>query len=182
MTEKYLNDTWNIYFHDPFDKDWTTKSYTLLGLISSIEDFWNNIKCLCKSDEKFININLPENEYLTYGMFFIMREHIFPCWDDVENINGGRLSIKILKDKVFPFWIDICSKLLGETLLHPEYIDLWNHLNGISISPKKQFCIVKIWVKDDKLGDKKYFNLINEYYGDIIYESNIESLNSYSAI
>lgn len=181
MTEKYLNDTWNIYFHDPFDKDWNIKSYILLGIISSIEDFWSNIKCLYRDEKNFENISHPlENEYLTYGMFFIMREHIFPCWDDIENINGGRLSIKILKDKAFNFWIDICCKLLGETILYPEYKELWNSVNGVSISPKKQFCIVKIWLKDEKLSDKKYFKLLNEYYGDIIYESNIESLNNYS--
>lgn len=182
--EIYLNDTWNIYFHDPFEKDWTTKSYILISPLSSINDFWININCLIYkgSLEKY---NTDEfkiqdiEEYLTRGMFFIMREHIFPCWDDAENINGGRLSIKILKEKTLSFWINICSKLLGETLLKKEYKKHWNIVNGISISPKKQFCIVKIWIKDDVISDKNCFDLENEYYGDIIYESNIESVNNY---
>jgi hypothetical protein len=41
-----------------------------------------------------------------------MREYVFPCWDDINNINGGCLSNKILKDQLD--FKDLTIKLLGE--------------------------------------------------------------------
>lgn len=163
MTEKsYLNDLWTLYFHDPLDQDWTTKSYKRLADISTIEEFWEHTLCY--------------SEKVHQGMFFVMREHIFPCWDDPNNINGGCLSIKILKENMKAFWEDMCMKLLGETLLIDDKKEAWSKVCGISTSPKKHFCIIKIWLSDDSLADKKYFNIEPIYYGDLIYKSNRENI------
>lgn len=160
----YLNDTWNVYFHDPFDINWTNQSYVLISSIGDITEFWQNM------------FSMKEN--LHKGMFFIMRDGVFPCWDDPSNINGGCLSIKILKDDVYPFWEDLCIKMLGETLIKTEFRDKWNVINGISTSPKKHFCIVKIWLRDNTLVDKNKFDISQSYYGDIIYKSNIDNIHN----
>lgn len=160
----YLNDSWNVYFHDPFDINWTNQSYVLISSIGDITEFWQNM------------FSMKDN--LHKGMFFIMRDGVFPCWDDPSNINGGCLSIKILKDDVYPFWEDLCIKILGETLLKNEFRDKWNVINGISTSPKKHFCIVKIWLRDNSLADKNKFDIFQSYYGDIIYKSNIDNIHN----
>ncbi len=162
--DTYLNDIWNVYFHDPFDIDWTDKSYIRLATVSSVEEFWENMTCMKPQVHK--------------GIFFIMREYVFPCWDDPNNITGGCLSIKILKDHLADFWEDLCIKLLGETLLKEEKREYWNLVNGISTSPKKHFCIIKIWLKDDTLASKDYFNIPNKYYGDILYRSNMDNIHA----
>lgn len=105
-----------------------------------------------------------------------MREHIFPCWDDPYNINGGCLSIKVLKENMKVFWEDICVKLLGETILVDDAKEHWSKICGVSTSPKKHFCIIKIWLSDDTLADKSFFNLLPIYYGDLIYKSNRENI------
>lgn len=160
----FLNDLWSIYFHDPFDNDWTLPSYKRLGNIASVKEYWMH--------------QVSWKEHIHQGIFFLFREHIFPCWDDPNNINGGCLSIKVLKENMPMFWEDMCVKLLGETLLKKENEKDWQKICGISTSPKKHFCIIKIWLSDDSLNDKKYFDIIPMYYGDIIYKSNKESITN----
>lgn len=166
--ELFINDIWYVYFHDPLDVDWTITSYIRLSSIGSIEQFWENMNCMKNQVHK--------------GIFFIMREYVFPCWDDINNINGGCLSIKILKDQLAEFWEDLCIKLLGETLLKENKRHLWNIINGISSSPKKHFCIIKIWLKNDSLANKDFFNVLPKYYGDILYKSNRENIHQDSNI
>jgi hypothetical protein len=144
--------------------NWTHSSYVNLGNISTVDDFWNHATQF--------------KDHIHKGMFFLMREHVFPCWDDQANLNGGCFSIKILKDDMPMFWEDLCVKLLGETLLNKEHADKWDIVNGISTSPKKHFCIIKIWLKSLDFTDKQCFDLLPNYYGDILFKSNIESINN----
>jgi hypothetical protein len=125
-------------------------------------EFWNNMQCVKDNIQK--------------GIFFIMREDVFPCWDDPNNITGGCLSIKILKDNLPAFWEDLSIKMLGETLLKDNKKEHWNLVNGISTSPKKHFCIIKIGLKNNTLCSKDFFNLPSNYYGDILYKSNMENI------
>jgi hypothetical protein len=76
------------------------------------------------------------------------------------------------------FWEDLCIKLLGETLLKEDKRSSWNLVNGISTSPKKHFCIIKVWLKDNTLASKDFFNIPNKYYGDILYKSNMENIHT----
>jgi hypothetical protein len=107
------------------------------------------------------------------GMFFVMRDHIFPKWNDQENKNGGFLSIKILKEKANSFTENILMNLVNESLLKKEHQDeYWDHVNGVSISPKKNFCILKVWLKNCDVQDYNYFDIEEEYHGDIIFKTN----------
>ena len=55
-------------------------------------------------------------------------------------------------------WYELIMYTIGETLTNNKYDSL--NINGISISPKKYFCILKIWNnnKDDNNND-----LLNEF-------------------
>ena len=161
--ELFLNDIWTYYFHDPYDNNWNFDSYINIGTVSTVREFWKYQQRLA---DKFQN-----------GMFFIMREHIFPCWDDEHNREGGCLSIKILKQDLELFWESVSMRLLGETILLPDFREVnWDQVNGISTSPKKHFCIVKIWLKSDVINDSKMFRLPLTHHGDILYKSNNESI------
>jgi len=161
-----LNDLWTVYFHDPANADWTNQSYVRVGDIASVDDFW-------------AHANGWEGE-IHKGMFFIMRDGVFPCWDDAANIDGGVMSIKVLKENLGEFWNELCMKIMGETLL----IDAdkrerwWDNVNGISTSPKKHFCIVKIWVKSHEFSQKELFDIATKYYGDILYKSNRDNIEN----
>ena len=53
---------------------------------------------------------------------------------------------------------------------------LWDKVCGISTSPTKHFCIIKLWVAAQTLNDKSFFDIIPLYYGDIIFKSNKENI------
>ena len=134
-TDIFLNDTWSLYFHDPDNSNWGIESYILISTISSVHDW-------LKIFEHF------KDEWHK-GMFFLMREHIQPIWEDKHNSNGGCISFKIWKNELKDSWFELSSKILGETLLNKEYINNWENICGVSISPKRKFCIARIWLSND---------------------------------
>jgi hypothetical protein len=98
--------------------------------------------------QDYIALETALKEHLQKGMFFLMRDHIFPLWDDELNKNGGVFSIKILKGNTFDAWKKIAAKTLGEVICKDR--TAWERVNGISVSPKKHFCIIKIWMADNE--------------------------------
>lgn len=160
--ETYINDIWCLYFHDPYNSDWGFQSYKRICTISSIEMYWTVHKLL--------------QNHLHNAMFFLMREHVFPCWDDPNNVDGGCLSIKVLKQDLKRFWEYISTRTLGECLM--KNIDLIENVNGVSTSPKKHFCIIKIWLKSNENIDRNMFDLPEDYSGEFIFRSNRENIES----
>ena len=158
--EIFLNDIWNLYFHDPKDNDWTFQSYKLLGNISSVQ--------------MFLNVHHLLKDHWCKGMFFLMREHVFPCWDNEYNKSGGCLSMKILKNQLPMFWEYISIRLLGETL---SKNNAWEIINGISTSPKTHYCIIKIWLKEPIEFSKSDFDIPSFYNGEIQFKLNMDNLN-----
>lgn len=138
-----LNDKWVLWFHDPNDTNWDFSSYINIYDINSIETFW----------DVFNNINKSNVEN---GMFFIMREGIKPLWEDEKNKEGGCWSFKILKKNIFDSWLDVCVNCVNETLV--KNIDDASIITGISISPKKSFCIIKIWNNNKNKNSKDLIN------------------------
>jgi hypothetical protein len=79
-------------------------------------------------------------------MLFLFRSNINPLWEDPLNENGGCFSFKVYNNKVVNIWKLLVYSLVGETLcVKREHNNL---INGISISPKRKFCIIKIWLKN----------------------------------
>jgi len=158
-----LNDTWSLYFHDPFNQNWTYNSYDKICDITSVAEYWQVFDTL--------------REYFARGMFFLFREYVFPCWDDESNIKGGCISIKVLKKDFMPLWEDMTMRMLGESFLKSEKISFWNNINGISISPKKAFSIVKIWLKSQDVVDPHMFHFPSCYNGGFMYRSNQQNID-----
>ena len=172
MTDTYstsikypLNSKWILWYHNPSDKNWNLDSYIKIVELSSIEDF-------CRLKNSWKN-NLPN---LTEGMFFLMRilndKIIYPQWEDRHNREGGYWSIKIDKEQSEEIWFNLLMLLIGETITNGNYDSL--NINGISISPKKQFCILKIWNNNNKDSDKKLLNSYFDKYHDSFLYTNHE--------
>lgn len=164
LTEEWLQDVWTFYFHDPDDASWTLESYRRLGDAASVGELW-----------EMIGATAP---HAHAGMFFVMREHVFPCWDDAHNIDGGCVSIKVPLEAARATWELLVKRALGETLVVPD--DRWASLNGVSVSPKRGFCIFKLWMADT-LGsacawDRRHFRLPQEYVGDVVFRLNRENM------
>ena len=137
---------WTFWYHNPIDKNWDLNSYTKIYEFHTLEDF-------CKIYNSWDDC-LP---HISEGMFFLMRKldsgsYINPLWEDKYNRNGGFWSFKINKDDAEIIWKDLSNYLVGEQMC--KYINDSMMINGISISPKRNFCILKIWNNDHKKCDK----------------------------
>lgn len=158
--EHFLNDTWTLHFHSAADSDWTMQSYKRIGQIGSVEEF--------------CNVYIELAPHLHKAIWFLFREHVFPCWDDPANLRGGCLSLKVLKQHAAEFWKRLCSRMVGESFLKGEHAVDWSHVNGVSISPKKHFVIIKIWTSCEMNIDQ--FDIGGEYDGEAFYKPNRESI------
>jgi len=134
-----LHGKWNLYYHLPDDKNWDLSSYKLImGNITTAEQLI------------VINEALPE-KIVKHCMLFVMRTGITPMWEDPKNRNGGCFSFKVLNKQVSPVWKSLFYALCGETLsTEPKYSPI---INGITISPKKNFCIIKVWLENCSMQD-----------------------------
>jgi hypothetical protein len=131
-TQRRLIGKWDLYYHLPHDKNWDLSSYkSIMSKISTVEE------------TIAINESLSEN-VVKYSMLFAMRTGITPMWEDPKNRSGGCFSFKVINKQVPEVWKALLYALCGETL----FVDKENnkHVNGITISPKRSFCIIKIWL------------------------------------
>ena len=105
-------------------------------------------------------------------MFFLMREHITPRWEDENNKDGGCFSFKISKflmqDKLF----ELCAQTLGETI--GKTGSMSKNINGISICPKKNYYIIRIWIKDSSYAGYNNYNITVPKYSTIMYKHHAE--------
>ena len=133
-----LFDKWVLWAHLPHDTDWSLASYKDIMCVKFVEEMVS------------LYSYLPEI-LIKNCMLFLMRDGITPTWEDKENRNGGCFSYKISNKDVPNVWRSLSYILTGETIsTDPKFI---LKVNGITISPKKAFCIIKIWMFDCQYQD-----------------------------
>jgi len=129
-----LLDKWNLYYHLPQDKNWGLSSYKYI------------MQSISRADELVSLVDQLPHNIVKHCMLFAMRHDITPMWEDPKNRTGGCFSYKVANKHVVDVWKTMFLALCGETLcINPAHSHL---VNGITISPKKNFCIVKIWFLD----------------------------------
>jgi hypothetical protein len=135
IVEEYnkLSDKWTLWAHLPHDTDWSIKSYKQIFTVSNVEE------------TIAITETLPPI-LVQNCMLFWMREGIKPTWEDPKNRNGGCFSYKVVNKTVFESWKELTYCTLGNTI--SKQISFVDKVTGFTISPKKNFCIVKIWMAD----------------------------------
>ena len=137
-----LNNKWCLWAHLPHDTDWTMASYKIIYTFDSVEE------------AIALTETIPE-KMVQNCMMFLMRDGIKPLWEDPENKNGGSFSYKVMNKGVAEIWKNMFYSIIGETITDNKKI----HLNGLTISPKKNFCIIKIWTKTRDVQDPSIFNI-----------------------
>ena len=145
--EHPLSDKWVLWAHLPHDTDWSLKSYISLLEISSIED----ITTLYNSVPEKMTKNC---------MLFLMRKNINPTWEDPKNSSGGCFSFKIPNKNVVDIWKDISYLAVAENL--STNLAFQESITGITISPKKSFCIIKIWLSSLKFQNPRLLQKVQK--------------------
>lgn len=126
-----LADEWTLWAHLPHDSNWTQSSYKKIMTVATVESAVSLIEQLPP--------NLVDN-----CMLFVMRKGINPMWEDKQNCNGGCFSYCVSNDKVHHVWKTLFYAMIGGTIsTKTAFVE---NVNGITISPKKKFCVIKVWM------------------------------------
>ena len=128
-----LSNNWTLWAHLPHNTDWTLQSYIPISTFTNVEETIAVTETLPPV--------LVEN-----CMLFMMKEGVKPIWEDPNNRNGGSFSYKVSNKSVYKVWKDLTYVLVGGTI--SKQSGFVNCVTGITISPKKSFCIIKIWMAD----------------------------------
>jgi hypothetical protein len=153
-----LENEWTFYFHDPNNSNWEISSYIVVEKIKTVNE-WIQVF------HSFKNV-------WNKGMFFLMKETIQPIWEHEYNKNGGCMSFKLWKTEVNDCWLDLTGKLITHSLLKEGSSD---KISGISISPKRNYCIVRIWLVDSALSDAGLYNIAVPSYSKMMYKSHSDN-------
>lgn len=128
-----LESKWVLWAHFPHDTDWTINSYKFVAEFDSVESVIA------------VTETLPE-QLVKNCMLFLMKKGIQPIWEDPLNRDGGCFSYKVQNKEVYNAWKKLTYAVTSESVTSSEL--LRSAVNGITISPKKNFCIVKIWLRN----------------------------------
>jgi hypothetical protein len=128
-----LDNNYTLWMHMLYDNDWSINSYKKIYSFNTIE------KGICLIE----NLN---NEIIEKSMIFLMKNNIKPIWEVEENKKGGCFSYKITTCYIYELWKKMSYMLIGNSITDDDIIV--KNINGISISPKKNYCIFKIWIND----------------------------------
>jgi hypothetical protein len=128
-----LSDKWTLWAHLPHNTDWSMQSYIPISTFKTVEE--------TIAVTETLPAILVEN-----CMLFMMRDGIKPAWEDPKNRNGGCFSYKVSNKNVYKVWKDLTYVVVGGTI--SKQSGFVNCVTGITISPKKNFCIIKIWMTD----------------------------------
>ena len=137
-----LNGNWCLWGHMPHNTDWSITSYINISTFRTVEDV--------------ISITETLTDVLVKNcMLFVIKSNIAPVWEDPQNRNGGFFSYKISNKIVYEVWKKLTYALVGETICcdHADF----RFVSGISVSPKKDFCIIKIWMSSGANQNPKMF-------------------------
>lgn len=120
--------SWILWYHDPENKDYSLDSYVKIADMTTPQQFWTVVE------------SIPREAWEA-GMFFFMCRGFKPLWDAPENENGGSWSKKIEAAEVYTTYVDMMVHCVSNQLLNQR----GDTLAGITVSPKGQFSIIKIW-------------------------------------
>ena len=127
MKQYPLNTTWCLWYHSINDTQWNKQSYKKIYEIQNLYDLQGLHDVIQKI-------------HLQNGMFFLMRDDVFPTWEDPDNREGCCVSYKVPGQILKEQWSSIVDRIVTEDILKDK--DQWNQVNGVSIAPKKEFNIV----------------------------------------
>ena len=132
----YRIDENNYQYQTPnkvMDKEKYEVQVKKIAEFDTIEDFWGIFQHLRKPDSCKPGIE-----------FFMFKEPIKPLWEDENNKNGGRFSIKLKRGYTTIIWEEMIFVLIGGIL--PK--EMKEEINGIVVSSRKEFNTLQIWFRN----------------------------------
>jgi hypothetical protein len=139
IENKHLDNKFTVWFHDANETDFTMDKFFNITNFETVGEYLMTTQVLRDNYKMLLN-----------GMFFIMKNDINPVWTDEANRDGGCISWKIEKYNSLDYWENLLMLFITNNL--PVELNKYN-INGISINPKKNCNIIKLWLAKDIEGD-----------------------------
>lgn len=130
-----------LWYHDPNNANYSLESYIKVMKVETAEDFWAIVEAI-------------STEAWNSGMFFFMKEGYRPLWDAPENDKGGAWSKKVDATETHAVFTDCMVHCLAGSLLKSNN----DTVAGVTLSPKGNFHIIKIWNTNTAISDRKLFS------------------------
>jgi hypothetical protein len=139
IENKKLDNKFTVWFHDANEPEFTMDKFFNITDFETVGEYTMTTQALRDNYKMLLN-----------GMFFIMKNDINPVWTDDANRDGGCISWKIEKYNSLDYWENLLMLFVTNNL--PVELNKYN-INGISINPKKNCNIIKLWLANDIEGD-----------------------------
>lgn len=132
---------WILWYHDPNNSDYSLESYIRIMEVNTAEDFWTIVEAISQ-------------EAWNSGMFFFMKEGYRPLWDAPENDKGGAWSKKVNATETHGVFVDCMVHCLANSFLKSSN----DTIVGVTLSPKGNFHIIKVWNTTTSVSNYRLFN------------------------
>ena len=134
-TEKKLSNKFVFWYHiidTSSDQDYKSQ-IKKLAQFETLEEFWSIFQYLKKPDDFKQPIEIQ-----------LFKDGITPMWEDENNKNGGRISLKLRKEYSNLVWEELIFAFIG------GYFDkeIKEEINGLVMNCKKDFNTLQIWTKN----------------------------------
>ena len=133
--------SWILWYHDPENHDYSLNGYVRIADLTTPQQFWSVVD------------SIPKDAW-ECGMFFFMKAGYKPLWETPENEGGGSWSKKVDISNIQTVFIDLMVHCVTNELLVKQK----ETLTGITVSPKGQFSIVKIWNTTTSVHERSCIN------------------------
>ncbi len=127
---------WTLHVHETEEKKWDAASYKQLHVAAT----WEELGAV------FRELGLKTLKIMT----FAMRGSQPPRWENKENIAGGSYSFLIPHRRaVEVYQLYVAAAATDTATLNPA-----NKIVGVTMSPKKGHCVIKLWNASAKAFNK----------------------------
>lgn len=125
----------SLFYHSPTESSYEEDTFKVLFTLNNEEEILAANKALLDKEAELLS-----------GNFYLMKNDIKPIWNNDIHINGGTIGWKIDKVDSIKSWQNLFILFLSNSLdsLNEKY-----NITGISINPKKNCNILKIWFGSD---------------------------------
>ena len=133
-SKKNLSDKFAFWYHinEISSEEEYESQIKKLVEFDTLEDFWAIFQYLKKPDDCKQAIE-----------FQLFRHPIKPMWEDENNKNGGRISLKLRKEFSNLVWEELVFAFIGGYFAK----EINDEINGLVINCKKDFNALQIWIK-----------------------------------
>ena len=84
--------------------------------------------------------------------------------------------MKVMRHHVADVWLNLMVCTLGETLVMPVHrTGMWSVVNGVSITPKRNFVIIRVWLADYERRDRTMYALGAPEYTDVLFKRHVDN-------